>query len=142
QEYLRASDRPPVNTSAGTDLSETDRSEIAASFDLQVLSDLRDIANGDFLDLVREVADNALNDVPPRLESLRSAVATGADPDVSRAAHALRSLSASIGAVRLAAMCHDLERLPSEAVTLLAPIECEWGRVRSWLQSDLSGWLL
>ncbi|MEO1132352.1 MAG: PAS domain S-box protein [Cyanobacteria bacterium J06639_1] len=115
--------------------------EAAASLDLQVLADLREIAGDDYHDLVREVIGNALHDIPPRLQSIRHAVELGGDDDVARAAHALRSLSASIGAVRLASACTELEQSPDRAATLCDRIEQEWQRVQPWLQGDVAGWL-
>lgn len=114
-----------------------------ASLNLQVLAGLRQIAADDFPTLVREVADSALDEVPHRLQAIRQAASSNQSYDLFRAAHSLRSLSASIGAVGLAQACAALER-PSQSSDrdqLIAAIEGEWECVRPLLETNLADWL-
>lgn len=70
--------------------------------DLQVLSDLQDVMEGEYLTLL----DTYLKDSEERLEQLRSA------PDaqqLAQAAHSFKGSSSNMGAVELADLCRQLE---------------------------------
>ena len=75
------------------------------------------------------------------LVQMRIAVSVSDATAMSRAAHALRSSSASLGALNLAGLCGRLEEMgrvvsTKGAVTLLNELEEEYGRVREALASE------
>jgi len=79
-------------------------------------------------DLVTELIDVFLEDLPGRLAAVRSAVDLRDPKAIRSAAHALKGAAASIGAARLAAACATLEALGRAgdhegAPELVAPIE-------------------
>lgn len=76
--------------------------------DFQVIDELKQMA-GD-LDFVAEMIQSYLDDVPQRLQSLRLALEAGELDMINEVAHALGSLSASLGAATLTHRCRTLER--------------------------------
>lgn len=79
-------------------------------------------------DLVTELIDVFLEDLPGRLAAVRAAVDLGDAQAIRSAAHALKGSAASIGAARLAGVCARLEALgrageAARAPGLVAPIE-------------------
>ncbi len=75
--------------------------------DIQVIDELKQMA-GD-LDFVAEMIQSYLDDVPQRLQSLRLALDAGELDMINEVAHALGSLSASLGAAALTHRCRTLE---------------------------------
>jgi signal transduction histidine kinase/CheY-like chemotaxis protein/HPt (histidine-containing phosphotransfer) domain-containing protein len=71
----------------------------------QLRSDLGDAA------IVIEVIDMFLADAPQLLERMRAALAGAAAQDLRHAAHTLKSTSASLSALALAACCREIEEL-------------------------------
>lgn len=85
-------------------------------------------------DVVTELIDVFLEDLPSRVESLGSAVHRAEPDELRAAAHALKGSAASIGAVRLAALCGALEAIGQAGATdgasaLLEPVRVETERV-------------
>jgi HPt (histidine-containing phosphotransfer) domain-containing protein len=68
-------------------------------------------------DFVAELVDTFAQEAPPLLAELRSALAAGAAERFRRAAHSIKSNSATFGATRLAALARELELggLPADA---------------------------
>jgi two-component system sensor histidine kinase/response regulator len=94
--------------------------------------------NGELL--VQKVVAAYLGDAPTRLAQLQAAAAAGDAEALRRAAHALKSSSANVGAEPLAALCKELEALGRQgdvdgAGTLLAAAEAELMRVLATLNS-------
>jgi HPt (histidine-containing phosphotransfer) domain-containing protein len=89
---------------------------------------MKSMADHDFM---IELIDTYLSDSPAMIEQMRTGLATGNIEVVRRAAHSLKSNSASFGATRLANASRDLEML-AKAGTLegggpkLALIEAEY----------------
>jgi HPt (histidine-containing phosphotransfer) domain-containing protein len=81
-----------------------------AAVDLAVLSELIEMI-GDFDGGSRALIDTYLDDSGPRVENLRAAVEAGDGVAVARAAHGLRSSSASLGALRLADLLSRTEAM-------------------------------
>lgn len=75
--------------------------------DFYVIDELKQMA-GD-LDFVAEMIQSYLDDVPQRLQSLRLALDAGELDMINEVAHALGSLSASLGAAALTHRCRTLE---------------------------------
>ena len=83
-------------------------------------------------------------DVPQLLQSIREAVARNDAAALRRAAHTLKSSSASLGALVLAALCKDLEAMGrtdriAEAATVLPALLTEGEAVRVALAAELNG---
>ena len=92
-----------------------------------------ELAGGD-REFVGEMIDEYLASSPALLASLRDA--TG--HELVRAAHTLKSTSASFGATRLAAICSELERAAGDGerpADLVAAAEAEYGAVHAALES-------
>jgi HPt (histidine-containing phosphotransfer) domain-containing protein len=78
-----------------------------------------------------ELIDVYLNDAPELIEQMRTGIAAGDIAGVRRAAHSLKSNSASFGANRLAAVSRELEMIAKEGTLdgtgpILAAIEGEY----------------
>jgi HPt (histidine-containing phosphotransfer) domain-containing protein len=105
------------------------------ALDEQIVRDLRrlqaEYANPQFLQqLVQIFTANA----PRRMEQIRAAIAATDARALEHTAHTLKSNCAMLGASRMAAYCHDLERHGEagafvEAREVLALAEAEFPRV-------------
>ncbi len=109
--------------------------------DRSVLAGLRELGDQE---LLTELADLFLEDVPPRLEALREAIEGGDAASVGRAAHALKGSSANMGALRMSTICAELEDAGhsgelEHALVLLGRLEAEFGRVRPALEAETEG---
>jgi HPt (histidine-containing phosphotransfer) domain-containing protein len=95
-------------------------------------------AGGDRSFLV-ELIDAYLEDSPLQLAAMQRALQELATEDLRRAAHSLKSNSASLGATSLAAQCKDMEDIGhrgafSEAAQGLARVQREYEKVARALQ--------
>jgi PAS domain S-box-containing protein len=78
---------------------------------------------GDDGTIVIEVIEMFLADAPQQLDRMRQALAAAAAHDLHHAAHTLKSTSASVGALALAACCRELEELARDgALGQAAPL--------------------
>ena len=92
----------------------TERHGDVPVLDVAVVDELRASTGGDeefLLDLVATYVEEAL----PGLEAMARAASAGDTEAVVRPAHTLKSTSASIGAMRLSAICRDIETAGREA---------------------------
>ena len=76
--------------------------------DLDVIAELRDATGGD-MDFVRELVATYVGEGEDHVAALDAALAAGDVAGLVRPAHTLKSSSASVGAMRLAAICRDIE---------------------------------
>jgi signal transduction histidine kinase/DNA-binding response OmpR family regulator/HPt (histidine-containing phosphotransfer) domain-containing protein len=137
-------DRSPAPASAlGTDAAPAPAPEEAdgaeASVNPRALESIRLLAAG----LLERVVGQYLVDAPRYLEQIRTAVAEDEPETLRRAAHALKSSSANLGAERFAAICQALETLGRGGTTLgaaarLADAQREYGRVCAALASAIA----
>jgi HPt (histidine-containing phosphotransfer) domain-containing protein len=81
--------------------------------DTNALDELR-ACDPDGTGLLAELIDIWVSDTPPRLAALRVAFESGQPAALSREAHALKSGSAQLGAMAVAATCRELEYLGRE----------------------------
>ncbi len=93
------------------------------------------MATSEFLD---ELVDTYLEDAPGQIAQMRDAAAVGAQADLVRPAHSLKSNSANMGAEALAGMCRALEAsardgVADDAAARVAAIEAEFAVVRGEL---------
>jgi len=92
--------------------------------DEAILANLLETVGGDRTFLA-ELVDTYLGDSPGLLEAMRSGLRTADRTALRRAAHTLKSTSASIGAIAFAALCREVETnaLEAEPVWLEAHIQ-------------------
>jgi len=115
-----------------------------ASLDPEALDHLRALQKGSAGDIFGKVVQSYLNTAPQLLQSIREAVARNDAAALRRAAHTLKSSSASLGALVLAALCKDLEAMGradriAEAATVLPALLTEGEAVRVALAAELNG---
>jgi HPt (histidine-containing phosphotransfer) domain-containing protein len=85
--------------------------------------------------------DVFLNNSPKVLAEARTALETGASPQLARAAHTLKGSCSNFGADRLRDACHDLEQATNNgsldlAADLLKRVEKEFNFVRVALERE------
>ena len=106
----------PPKSEKSPDLSDT-------AIDLSVLEALQAIAGEDAALFLTEMIDSYLEDTAQRIEILTEAIAK-ADPKlIEHTAHSIKSSSANLGAMNLAQLCEELEKLgrSTTAATIQAP---------------------
>ncbi|HEX3265811.1 MAG TPA: Hpt domain-containing protein [Candidatus Limnocylindrales bacterium] len=86
----------------------TDRYGDVPVLDQAVVDELRESVGGDD-EFVRDLVATYVEEVGPHLGAMADAAASGDAGAIVRPAHTLKSTSASIGAMRLSAICRDLE---------------------------------
>ncbi|MEQ9372459.1 MAG: response regulator [Coleofasciculus chthonoplastes F3-SA18-01] len=119
----------------------TSDSSATPALNRQVLQDLREIAGDDYEGLIAEVIDSYLEDSPPRVQAIRSAIAHDDANALHQSAHALKSSSLTIGATGLAKLCAELEALGctgnlEPASILISRFDAEYERVIAALQQE------
>jgi two-component system, sensor histidine kinase and response regulator len=130
--------REEKNTEQGAYATEAADDGAAASgpsIDHSVLDGLRDLQGDGEPDIVCELIELFLADVPPQLVALREAVQSGDMLSVKRIAHTLKGGSRNMGVVRMAAICAELEEIGRSETLTGAPVwisrlEEEFERVR------------
>jgi len=90
--------------------------EAPAAIDMESLDELEHSV-GDDREFVRELVETYLDDAPTLIAHIASGISAGDVERVNRAAHTLKSNSASVGALGLSAMARELETLTSVAST-------------------------
>ena len=113
------------------------------SIDHSVLDGLRDLQGEGEPDIVCELIELFLADVPPQLVALREAVQSGDILSVKRIAHTLKGGSRNMGVVRMAAICAELEEIGRSETLAGAPVwisrlEEEFERVRVAFEESLT----
>lgn len=89
-----------------------------------------------FGDHFSELADLFRSDAATRIAALREAVVQGYCTEAAKLAHALRGSSASIGAIRLSALCQEVQvrcnaGLHQELISKMKAIDSEFHRIQS-----------
>lgn len=109
------------------------------TIDLKQLAALRKINRPGKGDFVTELIDLYMAESASGLVALRHAFVTNDAGELLRVAHLLKGSSANIGALRMAALCDELEgraRTNSASANLLPGIEIEFGIVRAALNAE------
>jgi two-component system, sensor histidine kinase and response regulator len=93
-------------------------------------------------ELLAELGELFLEDVPPQLEVLREAVESGDAPSVGWVAHALKGSCGNMGALRMSTICAELEDIGhlgdlSHAPVLVERLEAEFGRVGLVVETEM-----
>ena len=79
-----------------------------SAIDLAILAELLATVGGDE-SFLAELLTSYLSDSPPLLDEMERSAAAGDAATLRRAAHTLKSTSASLGAMRLSGICRDIE---------------------------------
>ncbi len=111
----------------------------APALDPAVLESLRQLTPPGEPDVLAEVLQLFVADVPARIERLRAAWQAGDAVAVQRAAHSLKGSAGNIGATQLLAVCGRLDEQGrsgdlSALAPLVASLDAEYGRVESEIQ--------
>jgi HPt (histidine-containing phosphotransfer) domain-containing protein len=128
-----------ASASAQDERPEATRSD---ALDRKVLDTLRSLGRGGTPDLLHKVLHLYLGYTPELLNTMRDAVAHSDALALQQAAHSLKSSSANVGALQLAAFSKEMEALGkaqsmTKAVPLLASMEAEYAVVEEALQREL-----
>ena len=108
-----------------------------SAIDVQVLEELEH-SIGDDREFLRELVETYLDDAPVQLGSIRSGIAEGNVERVNRAAHTLKSNSASVGAMSLSEMSRELEHMTAPATTDAAALAApEITSRATWIADEL-----
>ena len=103
--------------------------------DRHVLEELASLQDPNGPDLLSELIQLYLIDLPDRIEGIRNAIEGGDSAALRREAHRLKGSSQQMGAARLAALCLELEELgknlrAAEAMSFFTAAEREAARLR------------
>ncbi len=107
-----------------------------APLDESVLAGLRELQEEGEPDILNELIEMFLTDVPPQLVGLQEAMEAGDAQSVERIAHTLKGSCGNMGAVKMVALCSELEEIGrfgnlSRAPVLISRLEEEFGHVRA-----------
>lgn len=110
--------------------------------DPKVLGELRTLEAAGAQGLVQRVAEAFLQSSPSLAQAIDAASAASNPEALRQAAHALKSSSANIGAIRLSALCRELEQLGRDGRTagakdLASRARHEYDRVTAALEDLL-----
>jgi two-component system alkaline phosphatase synthesis response regulator PhoP len=108
--------------------------------DPQVLDPLIQLQQRSGVPILAEIRELFLSALPDRLATLRTAVETGDSKGIQQAAHAFRSAAGNLGAVRLCALCRQIETVTREkdldqAARLVPELIAESARVAAALRA-------
>ncbi len=107
----------------------------------EILRELQKAGGGD-REFVQEVINSYLEDAPQRLEAIEQAIAKNQSQQLTSSAHALKSLSATVGASYLANLCEQLQELGKqnrveESSEIATQLPDAFSQVRQALQEQL-----
>ena len=108
------------------------------TLDEEVIGDLRDLMEDEFGDLIQ----NFIDDTDIRISQISEAIDKTNTDDMKKAAHALKSSSGNIGAMKLSRFAEEIERLGFEesignALDLIDQARKEYSEVKKILSSEL-----
>ncbi len=114
---------------------------VSLSLDLSVLKCFESIQMEGEPDIVIELIDLYVEDVPRRFEIMRSAISDGDRSAVQRQAHTVKGSSGNLGALGIAQICDRMERLEfdgpdSNLQALMDQLEQEFSDVRIMLHEE------
>jgi HPt (histidine-containing phosphotransfer) domain-containing protein len=108
-----------------------------------VLAGLRELQEEGEPDILHELIELFLTEVPSQLVVLREAAVANDADSVKRIAHTLKGSCGNMGAVSMGAICAELEEIGRSEDLAVAParisnLEEEFGRVRAVFEKELS----
>jgi two-component system sensor histidine kinase/response regulator len=132
--------RPTPSATGSAQAHDASAAAIDEPINPRALDAIRHLPGPNGALLVEKVIGAFLADTPPRFAQLQSAVNAGNAEALRKAAHALKSSSANVGAEHLAGLCKELEAVGRKATvdgarTLLMDVESELPRVLATLQT-------
>jgi HPt (histidine-containing phosphotransfer) domain-containing protein len=147
QQTSTTNKKNPQKTTAATETAAQARAEspvdshqdttVQPVIDAKTFEQLRLMLGQDTPQMLAGLIENYLESAPELLESLRQALEQGEDqwPQI---VHTLKSNSIAFGAVRLCAICEELEANASreDALAKLPQIEAEYERVEDALKAE------
>jgi HPt (histidine-containing phosphotransfer) domain-containing protein len=106
--------------------------------DISALDKIRTLQREGAPNLVHKVVKLFISNSAKLVENMKQALSTADAPQLQRAAHTLKSSSATVGALRLAGLCKDMEARAragnlAQVEHALNRIEIEYARVRAAL---------
>ncbi|HEY9808651.1 MAG TPA: PAS domain S-box protein [Halomicronema sp.] len=134
---------PRAETTESNTVTESNNvvlSERKPPIDKAAFASLREMVGDDDDGLLAMVIDSYLTDAPKLLEALGRAIDEGDGPALNFAAHTLKSTSATVGALDLAALCKRLEAIgrgtvDAEAAEIFALLSAEYEFVKVALEN-------
>ncbi len=131
---------PDGPTGADTAMNEGNENDV---LDREVIESLRELSGPDEPSLFAELVELFLDDTPIRIKDLDNAFAKADAEGIERAAHALKSSAANLGALGLSELFRELEGAGREndlerAAGLLPNAHSEFQRVEDALKAELS----
>ena len=126
----------------GSDFLSSTTAPEASPLDPSALDQIRALEKEGASNLVEEVIHLYLRDALTLKGSMAEAAAQGRADGLRRAAHTFKSISATVGAMTLSALCKELERLGREGrlenvEAILAEVDKEYGRVTGALKKEV-----
>lgn len=112
------------------------------TLDREVIRSLKELGGDDDPGLFEELVNLFLDDTPPRIQELNSALTSGDAHRLERAAHALKSSTANLGAMALSELFREIEQAGKRADLtgaqgLVTSSEQEYSRVVQALRAEL-----
>ncbi len=134
--------QPFAASGARTPTTEPSMSEKQPVLDHGVIASLRELGGDDDPGLFSELVNMFLSDTPERMRALSEAMDKRDPTALERAAHALKSSSANLGALGLSGLFRDIEAAGREkdlsrAETLVARTQPEFAKVEAALRSEV-----
>lgn len=110
--------------------------------DMKALDNIRALQPDEGPDLLAQVIELYLNDLPGQLQNLQQAAATFDASSVQKISHSLKSSSANLGAVKLVELFKDLEQQAKDHALKntprqLAAIEKEFQQIQAVLKAEM-----
>jgi HPt (histidine-containing phosphotransfer) domain-containing protein len=113
-----------------------------AVIDRTALDGMREIERSGKANMVKRLIDSYLTDAPKLIRAIKQAAEADNRPDLSRAAHTLKSSSANLGALGLSNLCGELELTARNANgdtrQLVADVESLYCSVQTALAAELA----
>jgi HPt (histidine-containing phosphotransfer) domain-containing protein len=108
--------------------------------DLKVIESLKELGGEEDPTLFVDLVDLFVCDASKNIEALAAALASGDSQALQRAAHAMKSSSANVGALRMSKLCFEMEKLGRSgtcqgAETLVRATREQFSQVSSALQA-------
>ncbi|HLL41163.1 MAG TPA: Hpt domain-containing protein, partial [Rubrobacteraceae bacterium] len=142
ERWISELDEDKATVSAAGDSSAT-RENSEDPLDQRVLASLRELQQEGEPDILNELIELFLADVPSQLVVLKDTLEAGDAHSVERIAHTLKGSSANMGAARMTTICSELQDVgasgdPSRAPELLERLEEEFGHVHRALEAKIT----
>jgi len=134
-----AESKSPSNTPVSA--TSSDRQANSSPIDTAAMESIQALENNGSPGLTARLIEVYLRSSPEIIDSMRQAIVSEDAETIERAAHSLKSSSATLGALELSEYCRRLEQIGREAATdqaaeVFASLEMEFDRVRRALSDQ------